>query len=392
MTETEVMRGRVLNGDPDGDIADGIVEFADGRVTWVGAASDYPRDAPQPTDDVIMPGLIDLHCHGGGGFDFPTADAEGARTAAAHHRRNGTTGLMGSLVSAQPDVLARQATMLADLVEDNTLLGVHLEGPFLNSARCGAQDPAAITDGDPELFNNLCETARGTVRAMTVAPETARFPELLAAMRTADVLPSLGHTDANAAITIDAIGAATSDGGAVTATHLFNGMPPLHHRSPGPVGACLAAAGRGDIVVELIADGVHLAPETVDLVFATVGPEQIALVSDAMAAAGMRDGDYQLGPLAVRVRDGVARLATDDGSPGAIAGGTSTLLEVVRWTVNEAKVPLAQAVSSATATPARVLGLADERGHIAVGSRADLLVTDHSLRPRRVLSAGKETR
>ncbi|MFD3510825.1 N-acetylglucosamine-6-phosphate deacetylase [Nocardia sp. NPDC058666] len=384
-----VVRGRLV-GTAEGDIADGVVEFDKGLITWVGAAANYPdpEKLPASSDDLVLPGLIDLHCHGGAGFGFPNADAAGARVAAAHHRAQGTTGLMGSLVSDQPDVLVEQAAMLADLVEDGELLGVHLEGPFINESRCGAQDPAAIRPGDPALFERVYAASRGTVRSMTLAPETAHFDELLAAMRRHDVLPSLGHTDADAATTAARI--ADARGGAITATHLFNGMPALHHRSPGPVAACLAAAGRGEMVVELIADGVHLAPETVALVFDTVGADEIALVSDAMAAAGMSDGDYRLGALDVRVHDGVARLATDDGSTGAIAGGTARLIDVLRWTVFVAGIALADAVTSATRTPARVLGLEGERGSLTVGTRADIVVTDQSLQPRRVFVAGTE--
>lgn len=383
-----VVRGRLV-GVSGGEIADGVVEFADGRITWVGAAVDYPSAEQRPPagDDLVLPGLIDVHCHGGGGFGFPNADAAGARVAAADHRGHGSTGLLGSLVSARPEVLIRQAGMLADLVDEGQLLGIHLEGPFINATRCGAQDPAAIIPGDPMLFERIFAASRGTVRSMTLAPETAHFEELLAAMRRNDVLPSLGHTDADAATTSARI--ADAIGGPITATHLFNGMPGLHHRSPGPVAACLAAAGRGDMVVELIADGVHLAPETVAMVFDTVGAGQIALVSDAMAAAGLGDGDYQLGALDVRVRDGVARLATADGAPGAIAGGTARLLDVLRWTVQHAGIPLADAVTTATRTPAQVLGLHD-RGVLSVGARADLLVTDQSLQPRRVFVAGTE--
>ncbi|MEU4649082.1 amidohydrolase family protein [Nocardia fluminea] len=386
---TGSVRGRLV-GTVEGEIADGVVEFEDGLISWVGDVANHPAPErlPASSDDLVLPGLIDLHCHGGAGFGFPNADAEGARVAAAHHRAHGTTGLMGSLVSDQPEVLVAQAALLAGLVEEGALLGVHLEGPFINAIRCGAQDPAAIIPGDPALFERIYVSARGAVRSMTLAPETAHFEELLAAMRRHDVLPSLGHTDADAATTAARI--AEAGGGPITATHLFNGMPTLHHRSPGPVAACLAAAGRGEMVVELIADGVHLAPETVAMVFDTVGPDQIALVSDAMAAAGMSDGDYRLGALEVQVHDGVARLATHDGSPGAIAGGTARLVDVLRWTVDIAGIPLLDAVVAATRTPARVLGLEGERGSVTVGARADILVTDQSLRPRRVLVAGTE--
>ncbi|MBF6213057.1 amidohydrolase family protein [Nocardia puris] len=384
-----LLRGRII-GAPDGEIADGVVEIEGERITRVRDARDYPDagPVPAPTDSIILPGLIDLHCHGGAGAGFPNADAAGARIAAAHHRAHGSTGLLGSLVSAPPADLLRQASVLADLVEDGDLLGVHLEGPFLNSVRCGAQDPASIIPGDPRLLERICDAARDTVRSMTLAPETPRFGELLTVLRERGILSSLGHTDADAATTSARI--ADAAGGRLTATHLFNAMPPLHHRAPGPVAACLAAAGRGDMVVELIADGVHLAAETVRMVFDTVGADQIALVSDAMAAAGISDGAYRLGPLDVTVSRGVARLTTGDGSEGAIAGGTASLLDVVRYTVFEAGVDLGEAVVSATRTPARMLGLEGERGALAPGCRADVVVTGADLRPRRVLVAGAD--
>jgi N-acetylglucosamine-6-phosphate deacetylase len=167
-------------------------------------------------------------------------------------------------------------------------------------------------------------------------------------------------------------------------------MRPLHHRSPGPIAACLAAASRGDMVVELIGDGVHLDPATVRSVFDTVGGEHVALVTDAMSAAGVADGRYELGPMSVSVLDGVARVVTDDADPeaeGPIAGGTAHLVDVVRCAVTGG-VPLPEAVRSATAVPARVLGLAGEVGSLEPGARADVLVTDGDLRPLRVLRRG----
>jgi N-acetylglucosamine-6-phosphate deacetylase len=190
----------------------------------------------------------------------------------------------------------------------------------------------------------------------------------------------------------------------MTATHLFNGMRPLHHRKPGPIAACLAAAARGDMVVELIGDGVHLDPATVRSVFDMVGADHVVLVTDAMAAAGVADGRYELGPMSVVVHDGVARIATENvsgtqvtgGTPtpdmseageGPIAGGTAHLIDVVRCAVTGG-VPLVDAVRSATAVPARVLGLTGEVGSLEPGARADVLVTDADLRPVRVLRLG----
>ncbi|MBB3677268.1 N-acetylglucosamine-6-phosphate deacetylase [Modestobacter versicolor] len=381
-----MLRGRLVTGGSVVD--DGVVTVVGDRVAYAGpAAGWHGGELPPPAPDrLLLPGLVDVHCHGAAGHGFPDDDLDGVLAAAAHHRAHGTTTLVASLVSAPAAVLRDRLALLAPLVRAGELAGVHLEGPFLSAARCGAQDPAALVPGDPALLEELVGT--GVVVSVTLAPETAHAAELVAVLRAHGVLPSFGHTDASAAETTAAVRAAAPDG-RLSATHLFNGMPPLLSRAPGPVGACLAAAARGEIVLELIADGVHLAPETVAAVFDLVGPAQVALVSDAMAAAGVADGRYQLGALPVQVAGGVARLVTGDG-PGAIAGGTARLVDVVRQTV-AAGVPLADAVLAASGTPARLLGR-DDVGHLAPGARADVLVTDRELHPTGVLRAGRWVR
>ncbi|WP_299958591.1 N-acetylglucosamine-6-phosphate deacetylase [uncultured Modestobacter sp.] len=376
-----MLRGRLVTGGSVVD--DGVLAVVGDRVAFAGPASAWTGELPPPAPGaLLLPGLVDLHCHGAAGHGFPDADAAGVRAAVAHHRQHGTTTLVASLVSAPAAVLRERLAVLAPLVEAGELAGVHLEGPFLSAARCGAQDPAALVPGDPALLAELLVLGRGTVASMTLAPETAHRAELVDLLRAHGALPSFGHTDATAAEITAAVRSAAR-GGRLSATHLFNGMPPLLSRAPGPVAACLAAAARGELVVELIGDGVHLAPDTVATVFDLVGPGAIALVTDAMAAAGMADGDYHLGSLPVAVRDGVARLA---GGSGAIAGGTARLVDVVRATVT-AGVPLADAVLAATGTPARLLGRTDV-GHLTRGARADVLVTDPDLNPTAVLRAG----
>ena len=370
---------------------DALVLVDDGRIAWVGPAASWPWDAddlPDPNPGrLILPGLVDVHCHGGAGHGFPEADAAGMREAADHHLRHGTTTLLGSLVSAPAEHLVERIRALLPLVAAGDLAGIHLEGPFLSAARCGAQDPRSIVPGDPALLRRLIDTGEGTIRSVTLAPETPRLTELLDVLAAADVTPSFGHTDASSVETRAAI---TAVGGRrLGATHLFNGMPPLHSRAPGPVAACLAAAARGAMVVELVGDGVHLADETVAMVFDLVGADRIVLVTDAMAAAGMPDGRYPLGPMTVDVVRGVARLASDPGTIGAIAGGTARLLDVVGRTVRDAGVSLPEAVTAATATPARLLGLDSEIGDVVPGLRADLLITDEDLRPQAVLRAGR---
>jgi N-acetylglucosamine-6-phosphate deacetylase len=381
-------------------IEDGTVVIAGGRITWAGPTAELPAGVDLETTQVplILPGLVDAHCHGAVGHTF-SADAEGARRAAGFYAAQGTTSVLASLVSAPSDVLLEQIAVLRALVQDGTLAGLHLEGPFITTSMCGAQDPAAIIDGDPGLLKEWLGAGRGTVRSLTLAPETPHFAELVALCREYRVVPSIGHTDASAARTREVLGGGKGGGrfgdGPWSATHLFNRMPPLGHRAPGPVPVLLQAARESPdrMVLELIADGVHLDPEIVRMVFSLVGPGSIALVTDAMAAAGMSDGLYTLGSLEVLVQDRVARLVPGEGDsrPGAIAGATSLLLENVRRCVGWG-VPLADAVTAASATPARLMGL-DQPGSAQVGSlvrgnRADVLVTTEELEPVQVFRAG----
>ncbi|WP_123307206.1 N-acetylglucosamine-6-phosphate deacetylase [Cellulomonas sp. PhB143] len=395
-----VLRGRVVT--PSALVPDGVVVVEGDRLAFVGTVADAAGSrwaqavagaAAPAGGTTLLPGLVDLHDHGGGGASFPdAATADEARVAVREHLRHGTTTLLASLVTADRATLLSRVATLAGLAEAGEIAGLHLEGPFLSPARCGAQNPADMLDGDADLVAEVARAARGTLRTMTVAPEVPGVVDgVIAALAAAGAVPSIGHTDASTEQTEVAIGSArtalAASGAAVrgvrpTATHLFNGMRPLHHREPGPVAACLAAAARGELVLELVADGTHLAHATVRSVMATVGAENVALVTDAMAAAGMADGEYALGPVRVRVEGGVARLA--DG--GSIAGGTYHLLDVVRETV-AAGVPLVEAVRSASLVPAGVLGLEDV-GALEAGRRADVVVTDADLRPLGVLRAG----
>lgn len=403
--DRSLVRGRVVT--PSRVLDDGVVVVVDGVVMWVGPAEVLPDHwGPAPAADgaaTVLPGLVDLHCHGGGGASFPDAtDAAAARRAVDEHRRHGTTSLVASLVTAPADVLLARTALLADLADAGEIAGIHLEGPFLSAARCGAQNPADMLAGDPGLVASVARAARGHLVTMTVAPEvpgvadgSGDADDVLGALVAAGAVPSIGHTDASAEQVEAAVdrgfdllaASSTTRAARLTATHLFNGMRPLHHRDPGPVAACLAAGARGELVVELVADGTHLADGTVRSVFDVVGADAIALVTDAMAAAGMPDGDYRLGPMAVRVAEGVARIVDEVGASGAIAGGVAHLVDVVRSVVG-AGIPLVDAVRAAATTPAEVLGRRDI-GALVVGRRADLLVTDADLRPLRVMRGGR---
>ncbi|MGV9661498.1 N-acetylglucosamine-6-phosphate deacetylase [Nocardia niigatensis] len=382
---TTTLRGRVVTLTEAGELADGVVSFDGARLDYVGPATGFGGPLPEPADEpqIILPGLIDVHCHGGGGFGFPEADPEGVAAAANYHRSQGTTTLVASLVSATEAELRDRIDVLGKAIDDGLLAGIHLEGPFISEHRCGAHDPARILAGDPALLERLLDHAGGRVVSVTVAPETANFDALAGVLADANVILSLGHTVAGYERSVHAM----RRGGRVSITHLFNAMPGLAHRDANFLTAAMAAAGRGDVVAEVIGDGVHLADGTVRMVFDTIGPANLALITDAMAAAGQPDGRYQLGSLDVVVRDGISRIYDPDGE-GVIAGGTATAAEVLRRTVFHAGVELTAAATAACATPARLLGRAGDIGALAPGMRADLLVADHHLDPVTVYKDG----
>jgi N-acetylglucosamine-6-phosphate deacetylase len=280
--------------------------------------------------------------------------------------------------------------MLAGLAREGVLAGLHLEGPFLAAARCGAQDPRYMTAPDVAAFERLHAAAAGQLRVITLAPELPGATALIKAAVEAGVIAAVGHTDATADVTSAAV-----DAGASHATHLFNGMRPLHHREPGPVGALL---DRGEVSCEVIADGVHLHDTAVRLVARASGPGRLVLITDAMAAAGMADGRYRLGSMRVDVAGGVARLAAGaepDGdagaeqrAPGAIAGSTATMAGVVRHAIG-AGLPVTEVAAAASTTPARVLGLSGRTGALRPGLDADLVVCDEEFGLRAVMRHGE---
>ncbi|MFK0005770.1 N-acetylglucosamine-6-phosphate deacetylase [Paenarthrobacter sp. NPDC090520] len=374
-------------------VEDGLLAIEGDRIAYAGQASAFvPEDFPGfqsairhgvPAGHYILPGLVDVHCHGGKGGDFPGGEESSARKAVDFLHRSGTTTLLASMVTAPREDLLRGIELYVKLADEGLVAGIHLEGPFLSHARCGAQNPDYLLEPDLDLMDELVAAAEGKLATMTYAPELPGAAVLVDLMTSHGVTPSLGHTDCDDATAAASLAAAREglesagfDGvsSLPTVTHLFNGMPPLHHRAPGPVAACLRTAQAGKAVVELIADDTHLDPSTVATVFQLVGANNIVLVTDSMAAAGLSDGHYMLGPSPVTVSKGVATLD----ATGSIAGGTATLLDVVRKTVS-AGVDLPDAICSATAVPAGVLGLSDEVGGLRRGLRADVVTADQEL-------------
>ncbi len=356
---------------------DAWVLFEGGRVTSAGAGPSRPG-ADEDVDGgggCLTPGFVDIHGHGGGGASYDDGP-EAIRSARALHRAHGTTRAVISLVTASLDELAARAAMVADLAEhDDTILGSHLEGPFLDPGHRGAHTEALLRAPDAASVSRLLEAGRGTIRQLTVAPELPGALDAIARLSAAGVAVAVGHTDADAETTRRAF-----DAGATVLTHAFNAMRGIHHRAPGPV---IAALRDPRVTLELVADGVHVDLDVVATAFAAAG-DRVALVTDAMAAAGSSDGGYDLGGLAVSVEDGVARLV--DG--GAIAGSTLTQDAALRRVV-AAGVDLPVVVAALTRVPARAIGR-DDLGRLDVGAVADAVLLDDALRVQRVWTAGAE--
>jgi N-acetylglucosamine-6-phosphate deacetylase len=360
---------------PERLLSPGWLEIEGDRVGGTGEGR--PPRAPDVDlgERTVAPGFVDVHVHGGGGASFGEADERAVTTVVDTHRRQGTTTMMASLVTDTVPALTSAVRTLAAAAADGLVAGVHLEGPWLSPRHAGAHDTALLRDPDPTDLQLLLDAGAGAVRMVTIAPE---LPGGLPAVRQlvrAGVVAAVGHTDATYDVTRTAL-----DAGASVGTHLFNAMRSLHHREPGPPTALLQ---HPDAFVELVCDGVHLHPAVLRLAM-HVKPSRTLLVTDAMAAAGAGDGSYQLGSLAVSVRDGVARL--DDS--GAIAGSTLTMAAAVRYAVTVAGLPLLEVVRAATSTPAAALGLSGV-GALRPGHRADLVVLDDAVRVTRVMRSGR---
>ncbi|EEJ54875.1 N-acetylglucosamine-6-phosphate deacetylase [Mobiluncus mulieris] len=409
MSEAFAVRGRVVT--PDSILVDGAIVIQDQEIIWIGEAPEAQAAgfgaqvvaADSPTDGrYILPGLVDVHCHGGGGQSFPDAKtADEALTAVWEHRLHGTTTLVTSLVTQSPEVLRRQAQMLADLADAGEIAGIHFEGPFVSEAHKGAQDAHYIQAPNPALTRELMIVTRNHTVTMTLAPEEKRAfgsGSVAEVLIENGALPSYGHTDCdsetmrNAALwTREKLGL-TPEGvrrsPRYTITHLFNGMEPFHHRQPGPVLEAIADAAGGGAVLELIGDGVHLHPDAVRAVYELVGRDSIVFVTDAMAAAGVADGDYVLGGQAVIVQEGRAYLRNEDGSTGSLAGGTAHLLDVVRNSWRNSGLPLIDAVYCASMQGAKILGESERIGSLQAGKLADMVVVDENLYPLQVYRRG----
>ncbi|HXD62880.1 MAG TPA: N-acetylglucosamine-6-phosphate deacetylase [Lacisediminihabitans sp.] len=325
----------------------------------------------------LVPGFIDLHGHGGGGFSFDDGRDAIAAALASHHA-HGTTRSVLSLVANPLASLRESLAVIAEVAAtDPLVLGSHLEGPFLAEARRGAHNADFLREPQPYTIEELLEAGHGTIRQITMAPELPGALEAIDVLVEQGITVAVGHTEANFELAQEAF-----DRGARLLTHAFNAMEGIHHRNPGPV---IAAFEDERVILELILDGMHVHPDVAALAF-TSAPHRIALVTDAMAAAASSDGDYRLGSLNVTVKDGLALLS----GTGTIAGSTLTQDRALRVAIERTGLAPAVAVEALTLTPARVLGIEHEFGYLKPGFAADAVLLDHDWRVTSVWGAGRK--
>ena len=387
MSAIAIYASRILT--PQEELRDCVIVVEAGRITGIGHR-DEVHIPPGAKDYVasgmtVVPGFVDVHIHGAGGHDVMEAEGAALDKITATVARFGTTSIVATTVTAPIEATCHSLEGIAAYIRahestaDNArfgadILGIHLEGPFINPERRGVHPTASILAPSVESFEKFRAAAGNLIKLITIAPEMPGALKLIAAAVADGVVVGLGHTDADYAQARAAIQA-----GARHAVHVYNAMRPFTHRDPGVISAVLTDA---DVTAEIIADGVHVAGPAIQVLLGTKGFDTVLLISDGTAATGMRDGTFKLGGFEVQVRDGVVR-----NSEGKLAGSTLTIDRAVRYLV-ELGVPMVDAIRMATILPARRLGLAGKKGIIAVGADADLVVLTPDLHVAGVMTRG----
>ncbi|MBF8286590.1 MAG: Amidohydro-rel protein [Dehalococcoidia bacterium] len=376
---TVLTGARILT--PDDQIEGGSVIVEDGRIAEVAAGLSVPAGAEvvDLRGLTLVPGFIDIHVHGGGGFSLATRDAEEARSYARWVVAHGVTSFVASIVGETPEdgeAALRAIAEVGPAEGGAELLGAHLEGPFVSPERRGALPEGWLRPPGAGLLRRLLEAAGGRLRLITLAPELPGAAAVLEQAVRAGCVVAVGHSDATYEEARDAFAR-----GARHLTHAFNAMRPFHHREPGPLGAALDTEG---VTVELIADGVHIHRAAARMVVRTKGVDGVALVTDGVPPAGLSEGTFRIGGQGARLAEG--RIALPDGT---IAGSAATMDRVIRYVVEEGIATPAQAVRMASTVPAGVVGLGGRKGRIARGYDADLVALDLDLNVAMTWVAGR---
>ena len=359
----------------EGMMDKGYVYIKNGKIAETGPASSLPQHQAEvielPEDSTVVPGFIDVHIHGAGGADTMDATTEALTTMASILPEEGTTSFLATTITQNQKAIIKALENAADYISHHNtpgkaeVLGLHLEGPFINESRKGAQPAEHIITPDIELFAKMQEASGNNIRLVTLAPEKENGYELIAYLADNGVVASVGHSDATYGQMAEAVKA-----GATHVTHLFNGMRGMHHRDPGIAGAALLF---DQLKIEMIADGIHVVPEMLDLSLRAKGTDGVILITDSMRAKCLKNGSYDLGGQEVSVAEGKALLAD-----GTLAGSILKMKDSLKNMMEFTGISLEEAVKLASENPARQLKIFDRKGSIAPGKEADLVVLDRN--------------
>ena len=359
----------------EGMIEKGFILIKDGKIAETGPLSSLPQHQAEvidlPEDSIIVPGFIDVHIHGAGGADTMDATTEALTTMASILPEEGTTSFLATTITQDQKAIRKALENAAEYIEHHNqpgkaeVLGLHLEGPFINESRKGAQPAQHIITPDIEQFMRMQEASGNNIRLVTLAPEKENGNKLIAYLAENGVIASVGHSDATYGQMAEAVKA-----GASHVTHLFNGMRGMHHRDPGVAGAALLF---DELKIEMITDGIHVVPEMVDLSIRAKGTDGVILITDSMRAKCLKSGTYDLGGQEVSVADGKALLAD-----GTLAGSILKMKDALKNMIEFTGISLEEAVKLASENPARQLKVFDRKGSIASGKDADLVVLDRN--------------
>lgn len=383
-SKISVLGGIVVT--PEHAIENGVVAIEDGRIVYAGARTDAKLLANSTDVDArgkyVLPGFIDTHVHGGHGSDVMRDGAEGILRIARSMLRYGTTSFLPTTMSASHEALLRsiEACVVAAMTSDEPaaeILGIHVEGPYINVAMKGAQPASDIRNPNLEECEEYLRAAKGLIKIMTLAPEIDGGIELVSWLKKQSIVASLGHSNADYAMTLAAV-----DAGASHATHLFNAMPSLHHRQPSLTTACLNEPA---IMVEMILDGVHVAPEMARLAAKLKGRDNFVLITDAMAAVGCADGEYDLGDSRVHVQGN--RCTLPDGK--TIAGSILTMNRALGNAIAFTEMSIVDAAYAAATLPAKICGVADHKGSLEAGKDADVAILNRDFSVAMTIRDGK---
>ncbi|WP_429842101.1 N-acetylglucosamine-6-phosphate deacetylase [Brevibacillus sp. FIR094] len=383
MNQEYALKGKLV---ADGqELHNGLVVVGNGTITYAGKADEYGKALPDHVvtveDGWICPGFVDMHMHGIDGYDTMDGTPESLQAISTALARHGVTSFLATTMTAPYDQLEQVLVNIAQNSREGIpgaqAIGIHLEGPWINPRYKGAQKEENIAIPKLDAVQKLYGLSEGLIKVVTIAPEQPEALEAIAWLKERDVIVSAGHTGATFAQATEAV-----DAGVRHFTHCFNAMTGLHHREPGVVGAAMY---HEQLSTELIADGIHVHPAVMKILYRVKTAERLALVSDSMRAAAMGEGTYDLGGQEVHVHDNQAKLAD-----GTLAGSILTLNRAVGNMVTLSGVSLPDAVEMASLTPASILGMGEKKGRLAVGYDADITVLNTQFDVTMTFVAGKE--